>query len=99
MRGVACGKRYQTQPIRLPPSSKPMCLSYPAGVMGVKTFVLFATPCRDHVDVKTPSHLMLAKLCAVAPLAVLSGAEKLVGPLEGTLTVRLKSDAVKQEVR
>eukprot|EP00878_Enallax_costatus_P020279 GHUV01021430.1.p1 GENE.GHUV01021430.1~~GHUV01021430.1.p1 ORF type:complete len:419 (+),score=184.03 GHUV01021430.1:842-2098(+) len=55
---------------------------------------------KDHQDVKAPAHLMLVKLCASpggAP-AVLSQLDKLVEPLEKTLTTKLKSDAVKQEV-
>uniref|UniRef100_A0A7S3QNX2 TATA-binding protein interacting (TIP20) domain-containing protein n=1 Tax=Dunaliella tertiolecta TaxID=3047 RepID=A0A7S3QNX2_DUNTE len=52
----------------------------------------------DHADVKAPSHLMVVKLCALDPAAVLGGVEGLVEPLEKTLLTRLKSDAVKQEV-
>lgn len=52
-------------------------------------------------DVKAPAHLMLVKLCASSggAAAVLSQLDKLVEPLEKTLTTKLKSDAVKQEVR
>jgi cullin-associated NEDD8-dissociated protein 1 len=54
----------------------------------------------DHVDIKAPCHLMLIKACSAAPSAVLAAAgEKLVPPLEATLTTKVKSDAVKQEVR
>eukprot|EP00195_Chlamydomonas_chlamydogama_P007020 CAMPEP_0202892974 /NCGR_PEP_ID=MMETSP1392-20130828/2632_1 /ASSEMBLY_ACC=CAM_ASM_000868 /TAXON_ID=225041 /ORGANISM="Chlamydomonas chlamydogama, Strain SAG 11-48b" /LENGTH=1235 /DNA_ID=CAMNT_0049577131 /DNA_START=157 /DNA_END=3864 /DNA_ORIENTATION=- len=53
---------------------------------------------KDHPDVKSPCHLMLAKVAASDPTALLAGLEKLVEPLEKTLTTKLKSDAVKQEV-
>lgn len=55
---------------------------------------------KDHQDVKAPAHLMLAKLASSpggAPV-VLAQLDKLVEPLEKTLTAKLKSDAVKQEV-
>ncbi|GFR41083.1 hypothetical protein Agub_g1723, partial [Astrephomene gubernaculifera] len=52
----------------------------------------------DHADVKMPCHTTLSKLVASDPGAVLAAAERLVGPLEKTLTTRLKSDAVKQEI-
>jgi hypothetical protein len=42
---------------------------------------------------------MVAKLCSLDPGAMLAGVEGLLEPLEKTLTTRLKSDAVKQEVR
>ncbi|KAF8067210.1 CAND1 [Scenedesmus sp. PABB004] len=55
---------------------------------------------KDHQDVKAPAHLMLAKLAASpgGEAAVLGELDKLVEPLEKTLTAKLKSDAVKQEV-
>uniref|UniRef100_A0A383VAE3 TATA-binding protein interacting (TIP20) domain-containing protein n=1 Tax=Tetradesmus obliquus TaxID=3088 RepID=A0A383VAE3_TETOB len=55
---------------------------------------------KDHQDVKAPAHLMLVKLAASpgGGPAVLSQLDKLVEPLEKTLTAKLKSDAVKQEV-
>ena len=53
---------------------------------------------QDHYDVKMPCHLLLAKLAAAAPGPVLASLEKLVGPLEKTLTVRLRGEPVKQEV-
>ncbi|KXZ56874.1 hypothetical protein GPECTOR_1g789 [Gonium pectorale] len=52
----------------------------------------------DHADVKMPCHTTLSKLVATDPGAVLAAAERLVVPLEKTLTTRLKSDAVKQEI-
>ncbi len=45
-----------------------------------------------------PCHATLVKLAGTDPGAVLAAAERLVVPLEKTLTTRLKSDAVKQEV-
>ncbi len=54
---------------------------------------------QDHYDVKLPCHLLLAKLAAAAPGQLLSALDRLVEPLEKTLTTRLKTDAVKQEVR
>ncbi len=54
---------------------------------------------QDHYDVKLPCHLLLAKLAAAAPGQLLSALDRLVDPLEKTLTTRLKTDAVKQEVR
>lgn len=41
--------------------------------------------------------MMLAKLCALNPAAVLAGADLLIEPLTKTLTVRMKQDAVQQE--
>lgn len=52
----------------------------------------------DHYDVKVPCHLMLSKLAAANAGAVLSRLERLLEPLEKTLTTKLKGDAVKQEV-
>ncbi len=45
-----------------------------------------------------PCHLMLAKLAAAAPAQVLSSLDRLVEPLAATLSAKVKSDAVKQEV-
>eukprot|EP00192_Tetraselmis_astigmatica_P000226 CAMPEP_0117662728 /NCGR_PEP_ID=MMETSP0804-20121206/8205_1 /TAXON_ID=1074897 /ORGANISM="Tetraselmis astigmatica, Strain CCMP880" /LENGTH=1235 /DNA_ID=CAMNT_0005469641 /DNA_START=95 /DNA_END=3802 /DNA_ORIENTATION=- len=53
---------------------------------------------RDHYDVKIPCHSMLSKLAGISPHTVLMSLDQLVAPLEKTLTVKLKSDAVKQEV-
>lgn len=53
---------------------------------------------RDHYDVKMPCHLMLSKLAAVAPGPLQAALPRLADPLEKTLTAKLKSDAVKQEV-
>ncbi len=53
---------------------------------------------RDHYDVKLPAHLMLSKLASSSGDAVLQQLERLVEPLEKTLTARLKGDSVKQEV-
>lgn len=47
---------------------------------------------------KMPCHLLLAKLAAAAPGPVLASLDKLVGPLEKTLTARLRGEPVKQEV-
>ena len=53
---------------------------------------------QDHYDVKLPCHLLLAKLASAAPGQLLSALDRLVDPLEKTLTARVKTDAVKQEV-
>ena len=53
---------------------------------------------QDHYDVKMPCHLLLAKLAAAAPGPVLASLDKLIGPLEKTLTARLRGEPVKQEV-
>ena len=47
---------------------------------------------------KLPCHLLLAKLASAAPGQLLSALDRLVEPLEKTLTARVKTDAVKQEV-
>ncbi|KAI8473659.1 MAG: armadillo-type protein [Monoraphidium minutum] len=52
----------------------------------------------DHPDVRAPAHHMLSRAAAAAPGAVLAQLDSLVDPLEKTLTARLKSDAVKQEM-
>jgi cullin-associated NEDD8-dissociated protein 1 len=41
---------------------------------------------------------MVSKLASVDPSTLLAGADRLVEPLEKTLTTKLKGDAVKQEV-
>lgn len=53
---------------------------------------------QDHYDVKMPCHLLLSKLAARAGGNVLAALDSLSKPLEKTLTARLKTDAVKQEV-
>jgi len=53
---------------------------------------------KDHYDVKMPCHSMLAKLAQRSPHTVLAHIEGIVPLLEKTLTAKLKSDAVKQEV-
>ncbi len=53
---------------------------------------------QDHNDIKMPCHLLLTKITTIAPAAVLRALDKLVEPLQKTLTTRPKSDAVKQEV-
>ena len=53
---------------------------------------------QDHYDVKMPCHLLLSKLAVKAGGNVLAAMDSLSKPLEKTLTVRLKTDAVKQEV-
>ena len=54
---------------------------------------------QDHYDVKMPCHSLLAKLAAGAGEHVRAHLARLVPPLEATLTAKVKSDAVKQEVR
>ena len=54
---------------------------------------------QDHYDVKMPCHLLLGKLAAAAPGPVLASLDRLVTPLEKTLTTRLRGEPVKQEVR
>lgn len=53
---------------------------------------------QDHYDVKMPCHLLLMKLAGKAGSQVLGSLDSLTKPLEKTLTAKLKSDAVKQEV-
>ena len=53
---------------------------------------------QDHYDVKMPCHLLLSKLAVKAGGNVLAALDSLSKPLEKTLNVRLKTDAVKQEV-
>ena len=53
---------------------------------------------KDHYDIKMACHLILSKMAAVAPDAVLQVVNDMVEPLEKTLNQKLKSDAVKQEV-
>lgn len=53
---------------------------------------------QDHYDVKMPCHLLLSKLAVKSGGNVLAALDNLSKPLEKTLTVRLKTDAVKQEV-
>lgn len=48
---------------------------------------------------KMPCHLLLSKLAIRARGNVLAALDSLSKPLEKTLTVRLKTDAVKQEVQ
>lgn len=48
---------------------------------------------------KMPAHLLLGKLAALAPAYVVAVLDRLVPLLQKTLTAKLKSDAVKQEVR
>lgn len=54
---------------------------------------------QDHYDVKMPCHLLLAKLAGRAGGKLIAQLDTLVPPLEKTLLVKLKADAVKQEVR
>lgn len=54
---------------------------------------------QDHYDVKLPCHLLLAKLAAAAPAQLLANLHRLTDPLEKTLQTKVKTDAVKQEVR
>lgn len=60
---------------------------------------MFGSACvQDHYDVKMPCHLLLSKLAGLAPSHVLAALQGLVDPMAATLTARVKSDAVKQEV-
>ena len=52
----------------------------------------------DHYDVKMRCHLLVIKVAGIAPGAVASRLDRLVEPLTGTLTARVKADAVQQEV-
>ncbi len=45
-----------------------------------------------------PAHLLLGKLAGRAPAYVVAVLDRLVPPLQKTLTAKLKADAVKQEV-
>ena len=54
---------------------------------------------QDHYDVKMPCHLLLSKLAVKAGGQVLAALDPLSNSLETTLTTKLKSDAVQQEVR
>ena len=53
---------------------------------------------KDTYDVKMQCHSLLISLSHLAPGAVGSSLDRLVDPLTATLTARVKSDAVKQEV-
>lgn len=48
---------------------------------------------------KMPCHLLLAKLAAAAPQRSLEALPRLTPPLQRTLLAKVKTDAVKQEVR
>jgi len=52
----------------------------------------------DAYDVKMQCHALLSSLAVMAPGAVSSSLDRLVEPLTATLTAKVKSDAVKQEV-
>jgi cullin-associated NEDD8-dissociated protein 1 len=52
----------------------------------------------DAYDVKMQCHVLLTNLAVLAPGAVSSSLDRLVDPLTATLTAKMKSDAVKQEV-
>ncbi|KAL6549244.1 Cullin-associated NEDD8-dissociated protein 1 [Orobanche hederae] len=52
----------------------------------------------DHYDVKMPCHLILSKLADRCPYAVLAVLDFLVDPLQKTINIRPKQNAVKQEV-
>ena len=45
-----------------------------------------------------PAHLLLGKLAGRAPAYVVAVLDRLVPPMQKTLTAKLKADAVKQEV-
>lgn len=53
---------------------------------------------KDAYDVKMQCHALLSSLAGLAPGAVSASLDRLVEPLTATLTARVKSDAVKQEV-
>ncbi len=48
---------------------------------------------------KMPCHLLLGKLAAAAPDQITQALPRLVDPLQKTLHAKVKTDAVKQEVR
>lgn len=50
----------------------------------------------DEPDVKGPCHVLLVKLAAQQGELVVAALERLLVPMETTLTTRLKADAVKQ---
>lgn len=52
---------------------------------------------RDHYDIKILTYLMAARVAQLCPNAVLQRIERLIEPLRTTFTIKLKSDAVKQE--
>ena len=70
----------------------PGAVDYPAFVARLESGL------RDHVDVKLPCQLLLAKLAAAAPPHAAAGLDRFLGPLDATITAKVKSDAVKQEV-
>jgi TATA-binding protein interacting (TIP20) len=45
-----------------------------------------------------PAHLLLGKLAGLAPAYAVAALDRLVPPMQKTLTAKLKADAVKQEV-
>eukprot|EP00003_Mantamonas_plastica_P001675 TRINITY_DN1118_c0_g1_i1.p1 TRINITY_DN1118_c0_g1~~TRINITY_DN1118_c0_g1_i1.p1 ORF type:complete len:128 (+),score=61.36 TRINITY_DN1118_c0_g1_i1:146-529(+) len=51
----------------------------------------------DH-DIQSLSHTMLGKLCAAAPVGVLESLDKMVEPLNATLTKKMKKNAIQQEI-
>ena len=53
---------------------------------------------RDHYDIKMVTYLMLVRLANKAPHALLQRLSSLVEPLKATVTAKMKSNAVKQEV-
>nr|CAG4643698.1 EOG090X00HY [Lepidurus arcticus] len=52
---------------------------------------------KDHYDIKMLTYLMLARLAALCPAAVLQRLDRLVEPLRGTCTTKVKAYSVKQE--
>ena len=74
----------------LPPTHPPPRHALPAGHL--------ESGLKDHYDVKMPCHLMLSKMAACDAPAVIALLDRLIDPLDKTLTTKLKSDAVKQEV-
>ncbi|KAJ8398852.1 hypothetical protein AAFF_G00417600 [Aldrovandia affinis] len=52
---------------------------------------------KDHYDIKMLTFLMLARLSALCPSAVLQRLDRLVEPLRATCTTKVKANSVKQE--
>nr|CAD7459444.1 unnamed protein product [Timema tahoe] len=52
---------------------------------------------KDHYDIKMLTYLMVGRLAALCPTAVLQRLERLVEPLRNTCTTKVKANSVKQE--
>eukprot|EP01111_Echinosteliopsis_oligospora_P003334 TRINITY_DN1530_c1_g2_i4.p1 TRINITY_DN1530_c1_g2~~TRINITY_DN1530_c1_g2_i4.p1 ORF type:complete len:1241 (+),score=375.18 TRINITY_DN1530_c1_g2_i4:377-4099(+) len=53
---------------------------------------------KDHFDIKMLCHLMLIRLAAYAPTALLESLPNLIEPLRATITAKVNEGAVKQQV-